>query len=140
MIRTKLLPSIAGIASAIIVMILFEFTNSFFFPFPEGVDMNNLDVLRQFTAAQSPHIFILVWCGWAIGSLIAGYVTTHLSREQYYQQSAVVGLLLTLLGIANHFMLHQPLWFNILSFPVFILCTYVGHKYYLMTGAAPARK
>jgi hypothetical protein len=135
MIRTKLLPGIAGIASAFIVMMLFEFTNSFLFPFPEGVDMNNLDVLRQFTAAQSPHIFVLVWCGWVAGSFLAGYVTTRLSGEAHYRRSAVVGSLLTLLGIANHLMLHQPLWFNFISLPVFILCTYAGHKYYHMTAA-----
>lgn len=131
MLRTKILPVIAGFISASIVMVLFEYANSFVFPFPEGFDTANLEMLRQFTEMYSPHIFILVWCGWFFGSGVAGYVTTKLSNETQYRLSAVVGVFLTLAGIANHLMLNHPLWFNIIGLPVFIMCTYGGHKLYL---------
>lgn len=127
-VRRTVLPVIAGFLGAFVTMMVFEYTNSLLFPFPDTMDLANIDQLREFTATYAPHIFVLVWCGWVCGSIIAGYITTFFSHEHIYRRSAFVGVLLTLMGIANHLMLEHPLWFNIIGLPVFIIGTYVGHR------------
>ncbi|MFM2414777.1 MAG: hypothetical protein RI911_470 [Candidatus Parcubacteria bacterium] len=134
MLKTYIVPVIAGFINASAVMMLFEYINSFLFPFPQGFDMYNHEAVQAFAALHSPHIFILVFIGWCVGALVAGYVATHLSGEQQFRASAGVGALLVLAGIANHMLVGHPLWFNIIALPMLLLGTFLGHKLFLLKG------
>ena len=128
-LRTSVWPIAAGLLTAFIIMMVFEYINSFFYPLPEGLDSNDTAAVHAFTASLPWTAYILVFLGWAFGSFKAGCVTTYLASERTYRRSLVVGLILIALGIANHFMIGQDVLVTLLSLPVFMIGTFLGHRY-----------
>ena len=126
-LKKKLLPVVAGFVAAFAVMMAFEFTNSLLFPFPAGMDTNDLEAVRAFSRSLPATAFILVIGGWALGSFAAGWLTTRLSGESSYRLSLLVGILLTVLGIANNIMFVPQPWVNVIGLPLFLVGSYIGH-------------
>lgn len=124
----KLWPVIAGFIAASAVMMVFEFTNSFFFPFPEGMNVMDIEAVHAFTESLPWTAYILVLLGWIGGSFSAGWVTTRFSGERRYRLAFIVGALLTIGGIANNILIGHTILFNIIGLPVFIVFTYVGNR------------
>lgn len=121
----------AGLVVAFVVMMLFERVNSLFFPLPEGLDIYDTAAVQAFTASLPWTAYILVFLGWVVGAFKAGYVTTYLSGERTYRLSFLVGIILTILGIINNLMIGHDMFFNIIGLPMFLLFTYLGHRYRL---------
>jgi len=127
-LQSKVWPVIAGLLSAFAIMMLFEFVNSFFFPFPEGMEMTDV---KAFTDTLPWTAYVLVLLGWIVGSFMAGFITTLLARETAYRLSLAVGIILTLLGVLNNMMIGHDIVFNVIGLPMFIIFTYLGHRYRL---------
>jgi hypothetical protein len=68
---------------------------------------------------------------WAIGSFAGGWITTYLSGDIQYRTAFALGILLTLAGILTILMIGNPLVFTVISLPMFIIFTYLGHRYSL---------
>ena len=134
-LKTKVWPTVAGLLVAFIVMLVLEFVNSLVFPLPKDLDWGNTDAVRAFTSTLPWTAYILVLLGWVLGAFKAGCVTTYLSGEQKYRLSLLVGVLLTLGGIVNNSMLGHDMVFNLLGLPMFIIFTYIGHRYLLYAHA-----
>lgn len=127
-LTTKAWPVFAGLLAASVIMMAFEYANSFVFPLPEGLDITDPEQVRAFTASLPWTAYVLVLLGWIAGSFAAGSVTTYLSGERTYRLSLVVGILLTIAGVANNIMIGHDLFFNIVGLPMFILFSYIGHR------------
>lgn len=123
MIRTAT-SVIGGIVTALVVMIAFEFTNSFFYPFPEGFDTGNLEQVKRFIDLNSPNIFLLVIAGWMFGSLLGGFVATKLARKNGIGIGIVTGCIFTILQLLNFQFLPHPVWAMVIglvgAIPMFI--------------------
>lgn len=127
MLKKKILPVVAWLLTAFIIMTAFEFTNSFIFPFPEWMDMYNSADVQEFikNLPHTAYIMVLLW--WMIGSFLAWFVTTKLSKEKVYKLSLIVGIILTILGVINNLMIGHTWWFNIVWLPMFLIFSYFGH-------------
>jgi hypothetical protein len=130
-LKTKLWPVVAGFVVASIVMMVFEYTNSFFFPLPQDLNWSDADAVHTFTTSLPWNAYVLVLLGWIVGSFCGGYVTTYLSGESRYSLSFSLGILLTIAGIANVMMIGHPRIFTILSIPQFLIFTHLGHRYFI---------
>jgi hypothetical protein len=139
MLKTKIWPVVAGLIVAFIIMMLLEYINSYFFPLPQGLDVGDPEAVRAFSASLPWTAYILVLLGWIVGSFVAGYVTTYLSGERTYRLSLTVGIMLTLLGILNNIAIGHNMFFNIVGLPMFIIFTYLGHRYLSRAHEAPAQ-
>lgn len=124
---------VAGLLTAFIIMMVFEFANSYIYPLPNGMDVVDVAAVQAFTATLPWTAYILVLLGWIVGSFKAGCVTTYIAKERRYKLSLLVGIVLTLLGVVNNAMLGHNMFFNIVGLPMFIVFTYLGHKYLLKT-------
>lgn len=130
-IKFKAWPVIAGLLTAFIIMTVFEFVNSLFFSLPEGLNIYDPVAVKAFTTSLPWTAYVLVLLGWIFGAFKAGCVTTYLAREGTYKLSFFVGVILTVLGIANNIMIGHDMFFNIVGLPMFIVFTYLGHRYLL---------
>ncbi len=128
-LKTKTWPVVAGLLVAFITMTIFEYINSFIYPLPIDLDTRNPEAVWAFTASLPWTAYILVFLGWIIGAFKAGWVTTYLTKEKTYKLSFMVGIILTILGVINNILIGHHLLFNIVGLPMFILFTYLGHKY-----------
>lgn len=130
-LKMKLWPVIAGLLVAFIVMMIFEYVNSLFFPLPANTDLTNLVAIHSYTASLPWTAYILVFLGFVVGAFKAGCVTTYLSKEKTYSLSLIVGIVLVVFGLANNIAIGHSTIFNIISLPMFIIFTYLGHRYLL---------
>lgn len=128
-LKFKLLPVLAGLFTAFIIMVVFEYANSLFYPLPESLDKYDAGAVRDFTATLPWTAYVLVLLGWIVGSFKAGLVTTYLAKEQTYLLSLIVGTVLTGLGIMNNILIGHSLFFNVVGLPMFFVFTYLGHRY-----------
>jgi hypothetical protein len=110
-------------------MMAFEYTNSLVYPFPEGMDTQNLEQIRAFADTMPLSALALVVMGWITGSFTAGWVTARLAKSHTFTLVLIVGGLLTIAGMVNAWMIQNPLWFHIGALPLFMICTYVGYIY-----------
>jgi MFS family permease len=126
-----ILPVVAGLLSGFAVMMVFEYINSFFYSLPEDLDWTNTEAVQAFTATLPATAYILVFLGWIVGSCIAGYVTSRLAQETTYRLAFGTGLVLVLIGLLNNLMLGHDILFNMVSLPLFMVGTYLGHRVHL---------
>ena len=130
-LKTKVWPVFAGFVVASLVMMLFEYINSLFFPLPEGLDWRDPEAVKAVTASLPWTAYILVFLGWIVGSFKGGSAATYLSGDNQYKTAFALGILLTIAGIANVLMIGHSLLFSIVSLPMFLVFTYLGHRYLL---------
>jgi len=134
-LKTKLWPVVAGFLVASIVMMVFEYINSFLFPLPKDLDWMDPEAVRAVTASLPWTAYILVLLGWIAGSFKGGCVTAYLAGETKYRLTFVLGIILTLAGIWNVMLLGHDIVFDIIALPMFIIFTYLGHRYLLYRHA-----
>lgn len=119
---------LAGLLSAFVVMMIFEYINSLIFPFPENFAMSDLDAVQQFSKTLPDTAYILVLLGWAAGSFLAGWVAQKISKNDQLFIPLMLSALLTLLGVINFLMLAHPVWMLTLGIFVFIGLPFIGFK------------
>lgn len=123
-----------GLLVSFFIMTFFEFVNSLFFPFPPGMNTMSLEEVRAFTNTLPPVAFVMVLLGWATGSFAAGYMTTKRAIKNNLNVIKVVsilGVILTGFAALNNFVFLpgvQPMWFNVVGLPLFVIFTYIGYR------------
>lgn len=126
-ILKKIAAVLAGFFVASIVMMIVESINGrVFYPdlakAAEGV--TDREVIRRIMAGAPMGAFLVVLLGWALGGIAGGWTASKIAKGA----GAIVGILLTLAGVANNLMLPPPLWFWIAGMIVLFPSTYYGAR------------
>lgn len=119
-------PIVAGFIIASIVMMIFEYINSFIFPIPSDLDWNDPEALRALTESLPWTAYILVLLGWAFGSCKGGWVAAWLAGETKSRASLVLALLLVAAGIYNVMLIGHDVVFTLIGLPALFIGTYLG--------------
>jgi hypothetical protein len=127
----SILAVILGFVAAGVVMMAIESVNGRVL-YPElgkmAGGMTDREQVRALMASAPVGAFLVVLFGWALGSLVGGFVAAWIGRNAPMRHALVLGGLLTLAGIGNNLMLPPPLWFWIVSLVVFFPATYAGAR------------
>jgi len=120
---------IAGFVAASIVMMLVEMLNGHVL-YPElgkiAQGVTDREVLRGILANAPIGALLVVIVGWVLGSLLGGFLAAWIGRGSPLAHAMVLGVLLTLAGIANNYMLPPPGWFRIATLVAFLPAVYAG--------------
>jgi hypothetical protein len=119
----------AGFVAASIVMMIVESINGKVL-YPElgraAQGMTDRNAIRELLASAPAGAFLVVLCGWVLGSLAGGAVAGWIGRTAPARHALVLGGLLTLAGVGNNLMLPPPVWFWVVSIPVFVPAAWAG--------------
>ncbi len=126
---SKGLPVIAGFIVASVVMMIFEYINSFIFPIPADLDWKDPEAVRALTESLPWTAYILVLLGWAFGSYKGGWVTTRLSGEKKFRTSLALAIILVLAGVWNVMLIGHDIVFTVIGLPLLFLGTYLGYRH-----------
>lgn len=126
-LKTFVWPVVAGFVVASIVMMIFEYANSFLFPIPADLDWNDSEAVRRLTESLPWTAYILVLLGWAFGSFKGGWVTAWLSGEEKFRTSFALAIILTLAGVLNVMMIGHDVIFTAVGLPLLFGATYLGY-------------
>ncbi|MCU0253263.1 MAG: hypothetical protein MUE47_01875 [Acidobacteria bacterium] len=131
----RILRSIAavvlGFVTASVVMMLVESVNGRVL-YPElakaAEGVTDREAIRALFAAAPAGALLVVIGGWIAGSFAGGWVAARVSGRAGVRHGLVLGLLLTLAGIANNLMLPPPLWFWVAGLVVMLPAAWAGAK------------
>lgn len=124
----RILAIILGLVLAFLIMTGCEFLNSLLFPFPAGMDLNNLEEVRAFTQTLPWTAYILVLLGWSLGAFFGGFLLYRVDRTARGLSPIILGIILTLGGVSNFIMLEHPIWVMILGLLIFIPMSVAGFR------------
>jgi hypothetical protein len=120
----SVLSVLAGVVTAIVVIMLVQLASSVIFPLPAGIDPTNRDSMAAYVRAMSAGTYVMVILSYALGSLAGGYVASMISLS--IQTAMVVGGIQSLMGIINLVSLPHPLWFTVVCMLVYLPFAFVG--------------
>lgn len=127
---------VAGFIAASIVMMIIESINGRVL-YPElakaADGVRDRETIRAMLATAPVGAFLVVIAGWILGGVAGSWLTARLAARATVRHGLVLGVLLTLAGVANNLMIPPPLWFWIASVVVLMPSAYVGAR------LAPAR-
>ena len=127
----SVLAVIAGFVAASVVMLVVESINGHVL-YPElgqmAKGMTDREAIRALLASAPVGALLVVLLGWALGSLLGGFVAAWIGRNAPVAHALVLGGFLTLAGIANNVMIPPPGWFWIPTLAVFLLGAYAGAR------------
>jgi len=115
---------VAGLIVAFVCVQAAEMIVHQLYPFPPGADMHDMTTIKKFVATLPLTAMLLVLAGWLIGTLLGTFVAAKIGRSRV--PAYVVGVLLLCGGIANSFIIPQPVWFTAASVVIFIAVPFAG--------------
>jgi hypothetical protein len=92
----------------------------------EGV--TDRETIRAIFAKAPLGASLVVIVGWILGGVAGGWTTGRLAARAPAGHGLVLGVLLTLAGVANNRMIPPPLWFWIASLVVLMPAAYLGAR------------
>lgn len=138
----KVLAVIVGVlAGGTFNMILVTISQAMY-PYPEGIDPNDMDAVREHIEANGMPFgaLVIVLMAHAGGSLVSGLVCGLIAKKQWIAAAIGLGLWWTLGGVTMLFLLPAPLWFAIVDIalyvPAAIAGVFVGGR---LTGAGATK-
>ena len=117
---------IAGLVAAVAIMMGCEYANSLLHPFPEGMNTQDIEAVRNYAATMPLQALVLVAIGWIAGSFVGGFVATRAAGGHTAGPALVLAVLLTAAGGLNAWMIQNPAWFHAGGLPVFVLFAMLG--------------
>jgi hypothetical protein len=101
------------------------------YPPPPGTNMQDMAQVKAFVATLPLSVLLIVLTGWLIATFVATWLAARIAQTPI--PGYIVGALLLCAGIANAFIIPQPVWFSIASIVIYIGATWVGAR----AGARP---
>jgi hypothetical protein len=101
------------------------------YPPPPGTNMQDMAQVKAFVATLPLSVLLIVLTGWLIATFVATWLAARIAGTP--MPGYIVGALLLCAGIANAFIIPQPVWFSIASIVIYLGATWVGAR----AGARP---
>lgn len=105
----------AGFITAVLVMMIFNWTAIRLHPVPEGVDMNDPEQRQAFYESLPVLAYLLLIAGSTAGTVVGALGAAFLAKEQIPRMCMTIGagiLVWTLMNLIN---IHPPVWVMALS-------------------------
>ena len=125
MLLRNILAVILGLVIGNIAIMGLHYLSMLAYPFPNGVEMSDIDAIASYIKTAPLGSLILVMVAHLGGTFISG-ISVALVRANI-KASYIVGGFFTLAGIYNLYVLPHPIWFNIEAILYFPAAMY-GYK------------
>jgi hypothetical protein len=123
----SLLSVIAGVTAGVVVIILAEGVKGSIYPYPAGIDMNDMEALKAFIATLPTAAFLMVMGGHLIGSLASGMVASLIMKTSL-RPALICGGIFTGFGLINLWGLGVHPWWMWSELALYLPMAYLGHK------------
>lgn len=125
----NILAVIAGIILGSIVNMSIIYISGSVIPPPDGVDVTNMEGLREAMHLFEPKHFLMPFLAHALGALVGAFLTAKIAATRKMLLAMVIGVVFLIGGTFNVFLLPSPLWFTITDLVLaYIPMSYIGAK------------
>lgn len=128
----KILALVVALIVAFAVIMIVQMLNALVVLPPSPEVMRDPARLTDYMANLPTTAYVVVLVGYFLGAFSGGYIVTKMSRRESpgMALALIVGLILTIGGILNFFVLlpGQPTWFTVAAMLIYIPVALLGHK------------
>ncbi len=126
MILRRIGAVVLGVILAVAIVQIAEWIVHEMYPPPPGYNMRDMNQVKKFVAGLPVTAMVLVLAGWLVATVAGTFVASKIGRSVVL--GYIVGALLLCGGIANAFLIPQPVWFSAASFVIYIVMTIAGSR------------
>lgn len=108
-----ILAVLAGVVVAWLTIMLCEFAGASVHPPPPGIDLRDPGQLAGYVAAAPAAAMACIVAGWALGSVLGGWVAARIARRYRSAAALLVGAVVLAGVIANAVMIPHPAWMTV---------------------------
>ena len=123
----SLLSVIAGVIAGVIVITLAEGVTTSIYPYPEGLNMSDMEAIKAFIATLPVAAFLMVMGGHLIGSMASGMVASLIMKTSL-RPALICGGIFTAVGFINLYGLGVHPWWMWSELALYLPMAYLGHK------------
>lgn len=124
----KLWAILAGLAAAILVLVVVEMISHFFYPSPINLDQKDPLQVQAYLKSLPALAYLLVVLGHFSGMLTAAFVSNMIVREN--KTTNLVSLIFGGLVIMNLMMVHHPRWFVVADLSAVLLAYLMSKRFF----------
>ena len=111
----NVLAGIAGIATAVILVMLIEKLGHSIYPPPADLDYSDPDALRTYYSQLPLPALLFPMIAWIVGTFAGTLLACYLGTASTLTFAGVVGTLMLAATISNLILIPHPLWFSIIA-------------------------
>ncbi len=119
---------VLGCISAMVLISLGEYVMELFYPFPKNLNFRKSADVIHFLSNLPTSAFLFLLVNYMVSSFTGGIVATLFSKRTTMSPPAVVGVLLTAVGIFNNIQVPHPMWFAVLNLLIYFPMAYLGYN------------
>lgn len=124
----KIAAVLAGIVVALALVFIIEMVGHQVYPPPAGLDFTKPEVVASYMQTLPAGAFVFVLTGFAVATLVGGWVCATIARGRPMLFAGVIGVLMLAATVANLLMIPHPLWFSISAITLIILSTILAGR------------
>lgn len=111
----NILAAIAGVATAVITVMIFQFVSHTVFPPPAGVDMSDPAVINEMIASAPPLALGIVVAGYIFATFDGAFVAALIGNWKAGIYAIVVGVFMLAGALHTITTFSHPTWFSLTS-------------------------
>ena len=101
---------LAGVAAAVLVVVLVDTLVGSMYPLPEGTDLNDPASMSAAVAAMPTAAFALLLGGWVVAAAVGAYLSARLARRSPALHGLIVAIFVLMATVANLAAIPHPMW------------------------------
>lgn len=106
----KIAAVVVGLIAGVLTITLIERITSGMYPYPEGMDVNDMEAFKAYAKSLPAAAFAMVMLGHLAGAFISGIVATLIIKNSL-KPALIAGGIFTGVGLLNLLMLNiHPAW------------------------------
>ncbi len=109
----NVLGALAGIATAVLTVMLMEWLGHTVYPPPDGVDFSNTEALTTYVAAAPLGALLFVLVGYLIATFDGTFIACLIGRAPHYIYALLIAVLMLADTASNLIIIPHPTWFSI---------------------------
>ncbi len=121
----KILAIIVGFIATCVVMLGIETYGHTLYPPPANI--MEPDVMQAFVSHMPMWVIIYLLSSAFFGSLVGGFITSMIAKQNKLTLTLILGCIITVLGIVNLTMFKHPIWFISASTCAYFSACYLGY-------------
>ena len=109
----KVLGALAGIAVAVLTVMLMEWISHTIYPLPDSIELTDTEALNAHLAAAPMTALLLVLVGYLIATFDGTFVACLIGRTKPHIYALFIGVLMLAATSSNLIMFQHPTWFSV---------------------------
>ena len=118
---------IVGIVAAFIVTYFIQSINIKLFPFPEGLEITDMEGMRAHAETLPPTAHIVVLISHLLGTAVGAFVAVKVAATNHRQVAIAIACFIMVMGIVNIVRLPHPWWFVVIDLLIYLPSGLLGY-------------